>query len=297
MKTYAVALSGVGPSLTPWQSDTIFGSLCWALRYAEGDAAVGEVVAACMAGDPPFVLSNAFPEGLLPAPLHLGEVLAAAGGDAQAARRTRWLSDAEFERAAAFDRLAEVSAREAPFVESSQLHASIGRSSGTTSEGGALFELAAETPRCGRLHVYARVRDGFEGRLEALFGALSRTGFGRKKSSGAGEFRLESSEPFTGFAPPAGANAWISLSQYVPAAGDPTDGFYRVMTKFGRMGEHYAVGGNPYKRPLVMLEPGAVFRTTVPRPWYGRAVGGVSRARPEVIQAGFAFAVPARWPS
>jgi len=69
MKTYRVRLGLDSASLSAWQSDTIFGHLCWTVRYEEGEEALGEFLAPFLAGEPPLVLSNGFPGDLLPRPV------------------------------------------------------------------------------------------------------------------------------------------------------------------------------------------------------------------------------------
>lgn len=50
------------------QSDTFFGSLCWAIRYAE-DADALRVFLESYQTSPPLLLSTAFPQGALPVPV------------------------------------------------------------------------------------------------------------------------------------------------------------------------------------------------------------------------------------
>jgi len=61
------------------------------------------------------------------------------------------------------------------------------------------------------------------------------------------------------------ANALLSLS-YASFEGIGTyNAHYRLFTKFGRLGGHYAIPDtsgnppNPFKKPILMFEPGAVF--------------------------------------
>jgi len=55
--------------ITPFQSDTIFGHICWALRYVEGEEYLLDFLSAYDNGEPPLVISSAFPEGYLPYPV------------------------------------------------------------------------------------------------------------------------------------------------------------------------------------------------------------------------------------
>lgn len=66
------------------------------------------------------------------------------------------------------------------------------------------------------------------------------------------------------------------------------------MVKYGKLGEEKTFCGNPFKKPLIMLKPGAVLRDDNPRPWYGRLVEQIAYADPAVVHFAYAFPVPVR---
>jgi CRISPR-associated protein Csm4 len=68
MKTFTLKIKPVSPFSTPIQADTLFGHLCWALRYLEGDEKKLLKFLEEFDGKPPIVMSNAFPRGYLPFP-------------------------------------------------------------------------------------------------------------------------------------------------------------------------------------------------------------------------------------
>ena len=84
------------------------------------------------------------------------------------------------------------------------------------------------------------------------------------------------------------------------------EGFWRVFVKYGKLAPElhaHAV----FKRPQVMLEPGACFHTgDAPRPFYGGPIGpdrllsndareSLAAADVRPVQAAFALAVPIVW--
>ena len=70
-----------------------------------------------------------------------------------------------------------------------------------------------------------------------------------------------------------GADGFISLSTFQPAPTDPSDGFWRVFVKYGKLAPEFH-GSAVFKRPQVMLEAGACFHTRHrPKPFYGGAIG------------------------
>ena len=63
-------------------------------------------------------------------------------------------------------------------------------------------------------------------------------------------------------------NAILVISSFVPAPNDPSDGYWEVYTKYGKLGEasvNLPLSGkaedrNVFKSPITMLKPGAVFK-------------------------------------
>jgi len=118
-------------------------------------------------------------------------------------------------------------------------------------DGFGVFEVYLKT-------VYFSFKD-----LERIFEYISSGGFGRDKSTGKGYFTFEIYE---GIDLPEAVepNAFMTLSSYIPKEDDPTDGYYNIIHKYGKLGGLYAKGisevnGNPFKVPLLMFSSGSVF--------------------------------------
>ncbi|MCX7803655.1 MAG: hypothetical protein N3A38_00560 [Planctomycetota bacterium] len=146
-----------------------------------------------------------------------------------------------------------------------------------------------------RYNVYIKAKDDWTDRLDACFKTLSVSGMGGGLSIGMGRFNYIPMERFR-FAPVEKANGFVSLSHFVPAASDPTEGAYGLKLKRGRVGGCRS-GRSPFKRPLLMLESGSCFMTgSEPAEFYGRVVEDIAPDYPGVVQVCFAFAVPMRLP-
>jgi hypothetical protein len=250
------------------------------------------------------VLSDAFPTGLLPRPLlprraawnmRLNEYVSC-----KRREKSPFLTTDDF-RCLLRDTAADVRPMSDPWQTVTTPHAAIDRRIDTTGGGdqgsGRYYQTQAQALAGDqRVHVFLRCLLGWEQKAHDLFITLSRTGFGRDKSQGCGAFTAELFEPWSAFAPFPEANAFVSISTFMPAAGNPTAGRWRLRIKRGFLGEH-AVAGNPFKHPLVQLEPGAVFRAGAEgvRPFYGRLVTGIAPGMPEAVQCGYALAVPCCW--
>jgi CRISPR-associated protein Csm4 len=320
MLTYRATLRPRSATRSPWQADTLFGHLCWLLRYREGESALTEFLDRYRQGQPPLLLSNGFPGGYLPRPL-LPAPPVEVGLSKQA--QVRGMEEAKAGRGLHWVSLEQFNAlrRGEPFTPEPQpellwrteLKNQINRLTfGTTAvdEGGGgnlynveelFFARSSGPERTGLdVSVYVRVEDEiWAGRVEIWLGELAQSGYGAKKSAGYGQFDLTGWQRFTDFdKAPSQANGFISLSNWVPAAADPTNGFYTRLIKYGKLGEEWATKGRPFKFPLVMLTAGSAFYAEPPlQEWYGRLVSGVDPdpdlQRP-IVQYGFAFAIPAR---
>jgi len=146
----------------------------------------------------------------------------------------------------------------------------ISRTSGTvTAESGGLFQREKiwyhEDIELD-LYVEINSEDMVSVVQQFLTDYLPRTGFGADKTIGMGELAItldDTFEPgrFSGKDP----NARLSLSLASFPGIERYEAYYRLKTKFGKLGGDFAVssptGGNPkpFKKPVLMYEPGAVF--------------------------------------
>ena len=315
MKTYRVTFRLNAPSLTLWQADTLFGHLCWALLRQSGETALHELLLTpCRIGNPPLLLSDGFPPDAFPHPLLSpprpvteGEKpLAAQIAQARAgksARDRKWLTGAEFQQVLqgqpleiAADEHDPDAAKEHAFTTlHNQINRMTGTTAGTEEDAGNLYAVSGDWPE--ERVFYLRVADDIAFDWRELLNEVALSGYGKRKSVGYGAMQPPDIKPFTDFDGLEDANGFVSLSAFVPAANDPTDGYWRTEVKYGKLGEEYANVGNPFKRPLLRLLAGAVFRETESvRPFYGRLVDGVAPGMPQAAQYAFAFAVPMRLP-
>lgn len=250
-------------------------------------------------GEPPLVLSDGFPGDMLPRPL-LPEIVQETAAPSLEERRERFRLGKQFRSRASLSSADFVRAMQGepimgegpstPITTSAVLKNSIDRNTGTTGEVGGLFNF--DEQRWPSITVYVLAAPDFVKPARRLFAYLADTGFGKRKTVGYGSVALRAFEPCDGLPSFEAPNAFVSLSSFVPASGDPVDGFWRTRVKYGKLGEELAVSENPFKRPFVQLIAGSVFYDSPVRPWYGRMVSGLNPAHPEVVQCGLALALP-----
>ena len=295
MSIYKIRLRSLSPFLTPLQADTVFGHLCWVVAHREGEEGIKEFLTPFIKGNPPFVVSDGFPEGFLPKPVSL-DYMGSKSPDLKPEERKK-IKRVEFITLAEFNRIrkgevitpSEEGGKEQLY---STIHNTISRLTFTTLKEGGLYTLEERFAESYEIYVKI-IRDDWKRRVIELFEALSKTGFGKKKSIGKGHFSIESVEPFNDFCDVEGADGFVTLSSFFPRREDPTDGFYRTFVKYGKLGEEFTYCGNPFKRPVMLIKTGSVFKTDGRvEEYYGCMIKGIASAKQDVVQYGYAFSVP-----
>ncbi|MBI2806666.1 MAG: hypothetical protein HYX68_16930 [Planctomycetes bacterium] len=310
MNLYRFRLIPESPWRTPWQADTLGGLLCWTCARTEGDDVLRQqLIEPALAGRPPFVLSDAFPGDRLPLPAAV-RALDVPAELRKPLKRARWLLSESFRQlqAGAVPGTGEM-LRDAGVLDYTQLRNTIGRASNTTNDGGGLFPTEESVLKKGMRHltVYARIVPEFRENFERLVRELTQWGFGSDRSAGKGQFRLDGDiEPIPDLDEVADADGCVSLSTFQPAGDDPTDGAWEAFTKYGKLGPDFGLE-NVFKKPLILLRPGASFRVPAPRGWLGRAIPmhdllahdvvcHLQGIGANVIHWAFGLCLPVHWP-
>lgn len=170
--------------------------------------------------------------------------------------------------------------RRALLVSSDTMHNEIDRWTLAVVEG-RLF-LREETffaPQAGLwfgVHLASQERMSL---LPALLRYLEDTGVGGERSTGKGQFRFRLEEQPLDLPHAPDADAWLSLSHYLPHAREVQEWQsasalprYRLVTWLARYEAMFAGGEAVYKPLRRMFVPGSVFPLTERREVYGRAV-------------------------
>ncbi len=306
-------LRPLGVWITPWQADSLLGALAVAWARSNGAAALRrDFLEPWLAGEPRFVISDAFPADSLPAPASLPlPFWGWAPEDRKRVKKLRLLSSEDF---MATQKGTQPSLKDASGVSIRnhvRMRNSVSRETGSANDEGGLFEVAysdLSDPENGRLTLYARAADddGLEILTRALT-ALGQVGYGARASTGHGGFDLDGEpEPCPELDDVPSADGFVSLSTFQPAAGDPVEGFWRGFVKYGKMAPEFHATA-VFKRPQVMLEAGACFHTGgAPKPFYGGAIGPerllseddrdkLAEMGVHPVQAAFALAAPMMW--
>lgn len=286
--------------MTPFHSDTLMGVIAWTMKHLYGEQELTLFIERCRTA-PPFVISNGFPDGYLPRPMvpivrkkqrqlsRLETILEAK--ENKKLKNHHWLTYDEFHNIVNQQEV-QWSVATNPIKEHTRLHAIIDRQTGQSLEKNGLYETNEfATPS---VSIFVNYFDlSYKHKLEQIFAHIGQTGFGAKKSSGKGVFALDVlDEDLSFLTDVSNPNGYITLSNFVPKEDDSTQGYYKVITKYGKLGEELATAGNPHKYPMMMIQAGASFYQTQNIPYVGRLIENVSPQYDFVVQFGFGLTLP-----
>ena len=311
----AIYLQPQGSYRHELHSDTLFGLICWAIRAVFSEARLVELLDAFVAGEPPFLLSSAFPcakdgsgwKPFLPRPM-LEPAKPADELSREKAQRLKQYKRLRYIPAAHFNQFlqggysehshyesGDWQGLEAPFPQrTDRLHSTIDRLSGTTAGAGNLFA-RAEYRGDGLFFLL----DGPEAELVAnALRFLEDFGWGGGNSVGCGHFAATVGENPLG-PPVADPDRFVTLSLYYPQPNELAHfrtgaAWYELVVRKGKVGGHFLHAGDFWKRSVLMFAPGSTFPAMANKQAYGRnpIVKGQRDGLPfDVQQFGYAFAV------
>jgi len=295
MKPFKATITALSPFGTTAKGDTLFGQLCWVLRYRLGEERLLELLEGYTDGRPFLVVSDALPAGHLPRPSLPGHWFnRLPDADRKEVKKRLWIPIEYFQEPVA-DWLRygkRITSTIAPHP-----HNSIDRRTGTTGKGFDPYTMERIWYGNGTaLDIYL-VLD--ESRLSATdlehaLRDMGELGLGRDASIGLGRFGVDTFGPAC-LPSQTDANAWLTLAPCAPQGlrWQAERSFYTVFTRFGRHGDIGVHLGNPFKAPILFADTAAVltpaqFNQT---PFVGQGLGGngsLSKAIPATVHQGYA---------
>jgi CRISPR-associated protein Csm4 len=127
---------------------------------------------------------------------------------------------------------------------------------------------------------------------EEILKSVFEIGFGKKKSSGYGQFEVMGVEDFNQFNIIKEAKGFLSFGNYLPSSKDNLqNGFYDYIVKYGKLGENLSQSDNPFKKPIIFFVSGSCFYENNCKDFYGRVTDNseISPTNSFAIQFGVPF--------
>lgn len=288
-KEYTIELKMRSSLGTPLQADSLFGHICWAVTLLSWDveSKIEEFLSLYDQNSvPPLLISSGFPQGFLPCPVlppvqqeFLDEHFKRGEDRVKYAHKIKALKRAPYLPKSAFVRLQQEgitseSLFSAVMAEHDTImhelnrqreaivqHNTVNRFFNTVTTG---LYAQAETffsHDGGVFEVFLKTNYFSRDDLSRIFSFIQKQGFGRDKGTGKGFFDFKIFERID-LGDFVSAVHFMTLSPFVPTIDDPTEGFYHLMQKYGKLGGYYANDTtiSPFKVPLLMFTPGSVLR-------------------------------------
>jgi len=278
MKTFRLKIRPLSPWQTPWQSDTLFGLLCWAYYRAKGGEALKQnLLTRFISDDPPFILSDAFPGDFFPVP-DVVRTFSWPIENRKKIGKSVYLHSSAFKKFLNGEPLSiNDFILSNPIRTTLRTRNTLSRVTDTTGDPGSLFTLQEYVLNEGQgfLSIYIRLRPDETSFVIELFQHLQETGFGADVTAGNGEFEIIGAlEP----------TPWLDLndeeschftvlSTFQPNPNDPREGLWQPFVKYGKLGPDFGLD-NVFKRPLIMFRAGACFQGigSLTPSWVGRVI-------------------------
>jgi CRISPR-associated protein Csm4 len=301
MQLYRIICKPQSSFSSQLQSDTFFGSFCWSYRYCYGEDKLEKFLKELQDGRQTLVFSNAFPTETLPLPLGIRdsqadfEQIVSKTERKQAYQDHKKVKNAKFVQREWFLKIQKgdcagfTKGLVGDGIESqSVMHNMVSRQGMMVENIDGSGNLYEEDERfmkedCKAYDIYVLTSLSKE-TLEHLVEIMFMLGIGKNKSTGKGAFSLLKVDEEEELLKVEG-NAFVALSNFVPAHSDPVNGWYKTLAKYGKLDREYANDEYPFKKPVLFLQAGAVFKDSSVKPMYGRYLQNISVNQNVIVNA------------
>ena len=295
MKWFKIKLRVKSALVTPVMGDTLFGHICWGLRFRRGEQALMDFLAE-YEKRPPLVLSNGFPAGFLPRPLlkpagYKKDLSVKEYETFKKYKKIKFLPEEwffengfRFSEETLLIKMMSGQLETVDIKKTERLHNSINRISGTVIENQSPFaveEIWYEQNEI--LDVYALSEMNKED-VHDLFKDGLENGYGADKSTGKGWLVVDTVEEENRM--PGNGTRAMALGAFVPGSEKPEDLRADIFTKFGKLGGYYVHENNPFKKPLIMYAAGATMKR-FEHSYCGSLIHHIHK-KPEIVHHAFA---------
>jgi len=287
MKLYKTTITPLSNFSTTLKGDTLFGQMCWAVRYAFGNDRLAALLSHYET-DPFLIVSDGFARGYLPKPSMPSRYLNENADQKKENRKKIWMNpedlrDGKYANAKTNNDVGNANKTE------SIVRNSINYKTSTT--GGDGFDPYGEnetwlTPQ----DIYFLISDDFAlDELKKSLDLLSAMGYGKDSTIGKGRFDIGEFEEVDTH---VSSTTYMALSPFTPSGMKCKELFYEPFTRFGKSGASRA-NTNPFKRPVLMADSAAVilFDAKKELNYVGQAIKNVS-SYSDIVHQGYAIVVP-----
>jgi len=289
MKLYKTTITPLSTFATLLQGDTLFGQLCWAIRYSFGEDKLKELLNDYQE-EPFMIVSDGFASGYVPKPSIPSRLLSENPDEKKTNRKKIWLTLEHLQNA---QFLKAKSNQEAAYTNTkdSVVKNSINYKTFTTGDDG--FDPYSEEEMKLSKHDIYILLDEQKFSLKDLhksINTVSEMGFGKNSSIGKGRFSFSN---FSGVSlQKQTSTTYMTLSNSTLEGVECKNIFYTPITKFAKHGASLATA-SAFKKPLLLAKSGSViiFNENKTVQYIGKAIQGHSSYK-ETVHQGYSIVIP-----
>ena len=287
MTLYKTTITPKSNFTTPLKGDTLFGQICWAIRYALGEDRLNELLSD-YDKKPFLIVSDGFASGYLPKPSMPSHLLGENLELKQENRKRIWLSiedlqGGNFKNAKIGGEIGY------ELTKNATIKNSINYLTFTTDDSGKFAPYALVEMKFSRQDIYFLLDDRFKlDELEKVLETVAKNGYGKRASIGKGVFEYSA---FEKVAIKKRSNAFMALSPVVIDDENLKEFYYEPFTRFGKHGGGLA-NTNPFKSPILMADSSSVivYNEICEKEYLGKAIRGHS-ANANTVHQGYSILI------
>lgn len=290
MKLYQTTISPKSNFATTLRGDTLFGQMCWSIKYTLGEERLKELLSS-YEKSPFLVISDGFVSGYLPKPKMPSQFLAEESEDKKINRKKLWLTLEQLQSGKFSDALTDEKVNNHD-KSISTMHNSINYKSFTTSNDGSFAPYGEKEFSIGKKDIYFLL-DEMQFSLDELkkcFEQLSLSGYGKDTTIGKGRFEFEGFEEVK---TKVSSKTFMTLSPMSAQGIECKEIYYEPFTRFGKFGGDRAFK-NAFKKPILMAESASVvhFEEVKELHYIGNAIKNISDVHPDAVHQGYSIVLP-----
>ncbi len=303
MQLYQININPISGFYSPLKGDMLFGQFCWAIAENLGQDKLDKLLTGYTQNNPFIVFSDAFPEGYIPKPtlpFTYYKIMEDNSNEAirnrKLFKRKKWLPVSK--ASLPTPQMAEFF-EDVPYI-SKKLKTSVhlDPKSGHTSGGQYSAFTLEEYNYTTKLTLYILIDETriTVSQTEELLHQIGQQGYGKKSSSGHGKFELIGSMQKVDFSYQSSTISYLTLAPCVPQPNtfDANSSYYHVFVRFGKHGNRYSTSSNPFKKPVLTADTGAVFTLKIPTmlKFIGTGLTNISQIDNKTVFQGYTPVIP-----
>lgn len=310
MNLYQINIRPSGSYYSSIKGDMLFGMFCWVIVDNFGEERLKKCLDGYMQNRPFVVFSDAFPCGYLPKPtlpFIYYENMEKQQNDNDSSEAVRKRKENKRKNWLPADKIG------VPTIQMSEMFVEVGYISkdlrtmvhldpvSQHTSGGQYSAYTAEQLTYTKdLSLYILIDEERISTEEVriLLEYIGQIGYGKKAAAGNGKFELLGDLKKVEFVKQA-SSSFLTLAPCIPPLNtfDTDRSFYHIFVRFGKHGNVAACSANPFKKPIMTADTGAVFTFAEGKmpdkvEFIGSAVSNISVAEPTTVFQGYAPVVP-----